>query len=386
VTARPAVVLGLLWAGLSLARSLGRAGVDVTGVSMEPHEFGTRSRYLRRRAVVLADDTARRDERVLEVLRAAASDGKTVLFPERDAHVEFVLRNWDAVRELALVPLPDDPDVAHRLRRKDRLPHEAEQAGVPMPPTLVPDDEAAIRAADLRPPLLVKAAEGQDFAVAFGRKNFVARDVDEAVAAWRTAQAHGLSCVIQEIVPDAEDKVFSLFAYVSARGEPLATVVGRKVRQGVSRFGTSAVFELRDEPRVLDLGLRLLQSSGYTGFAHVELAHDARGDEFKLLEVNTRVPMWGGIAMTPRFDVARLAYEDLCGAEPRPAGTFEGDVNWVFLAKDLLVSLRMLRGGELRLGEFLGEYVGRDTVPAIFAADDPLPALASVAYLRAKAA
>ena len=41
---RPVVVLGLLWAGLSFARSLGRAGVSVTGISMHPHEFGVRSR------------------------------------------------------------------------------------------------------------------------------------------------------------------------------------------------------------------------------------------------------------------------------------------------------------------------------------------------------
>ena len=37
---RPAVVLGLLWAGLSFARSLGRRGVPVTGITMHPHEFG----------------------------------------------------------------------------------------------------------------------------------------------------------------------------------------------------------------------------------------------------------------------------------------------------------------------------------------------------------
>ena len=40
-------MLGLLWAGLSFARSLGRRGVPVTGITMHPHEFGTRSRYLR---------------------------------------------------------------------------------------------------------------------------------------------------------------------------------------------------------------------------------------------------------------------------------------------------------------------------------------------------
>jgi D-aspartate ligase len=386
LTGPRAVVLGLLWAGLSTARSLGRAGVDVTGISMEPHEFGVRSRYLRRRALVREDDVDRRDRAVLDALRATAGDERVVLFPERDAHVELVLRRWDEVRELADVPLPDDPEVARALRRKDRLPELAAAADVPVPQTAVPESEEDVRGLDLRPPFLVKPVEGQDFALAFGQKLFVAPTRDEALAAWRKAREAGFDAVVQELVPDAEAKVFSLFAYIGRSGEPLATVVGRKVRQGAKRFGTSAVFELRDEPRVLDLGLRLLRSAGYTGFAQVEMAHDGRDDLFRVLEVNVRTPMWAGIAMTPRFDVARLAYDDLRGAAPGPLGNFSEDLNWVFLAKDVFVSLRMLRERELTVGGFLSEYVGRETVPAIFAADDPLPALASLAYLGTKVA
>ena len=92
---RPAVVLGLLWAGLSFARSLGRRGVPVTGITMHPHEFGTRSRYLR------DVSRARGDEAVLKALRAhAQGDVKPVLLPERDDHVELVLRHWDELSEL----------------------------------------------------------------------------------------------------------------------------------------------------------------------------------------------------------------------------------------------------------------------------------------------
>ena len=78
---RPAVVLGLLWAGLSFARSLGRAGIPVTGITMHPNEFGARSRYLR------DVSRARGDEAVLKALRASAQgDTKPVLLPERDDH------------------------------------------------------------------------------------------------------------------------------------------------------------------------------------------------------------------------------------------------------------------------------------------------------------
>ena len=384
---RPVVVLGLLWAGLALARSLGRAGLDVTGIALGPHEFGLRSRYLRRRLVVADRDVRRRDERVLAVLREAAADGRPVLFPERDAHVELVLRRFDDVRELADVPLPQDPEAARRLRRKELLVGEAERAGVPTPATAAPRSEEDVLGLTLRPPLLVKPVEGQEFALAFGRKLGVASDLDEALAAWRAARAHGFETVIQELVPHAHDKVFSLFTYIGRHGGPLANVVGRKVRAGPPRFGTAAVFELRDEPRVLELGLRLLRSAGYAGFAQVELAHDARDDTFKVLEVNTRPPQWAGIAMTHRFDIARIAYDDLCGAPPPAPATFaEAGVNWIYLAKDVWSSLELARRGELGPARFLAEYARPGKVRAIFAGDDPLPAVASLAYLRAKVA
>lgn len=381
---RPAVVLGLLWAGLAATRSLGRAGVEVTGVAFDPHEFGIRSRFLRRRIVAPPEG---RDDRVLAALREVAREGRPVLFPERDAQVEWVLENWDAVRELADVPLPDESDAVRRLRRKDLLPAECERAGVAVPRTTAATSEEAIRSARLRPPLLVKPVEGQDFALSFGRKLFVADDLDAALAAVRTARDAGFETIVQELVPDAHDRVLSLFAYVGRAGDPLATVVGRKVRAGPPRFGTAAVFALSEEPRVLEVGLRLLRSAGYRGFAQVELVDDPRDGALKVLEVNTRPPQWGGIAMTRRLDVVRIAYADLCGEQVAPAPTFaDENVNWIYLAKDLWSSLELARRRELDARQFAREYLRRGKVRAIFAADDPLPALASLGYLRAKVA
>src|SRR5712691_8538890 len=283
---RPVVVLGLLWAGLSFARSLGRAGVPVSGISMHPHEFGVRSRYLR------DVQHAHGDVDVLAALRAAADGERPVLLPERDDHVELVLRHWDEVSALYDLPMPADPEVARRLRGKATLPEEAARSGVPAPPTAAADSEQTLRSLELRPPFLLKPVEGQHFAGSFGEKVLVAETVDELVGAWREVRARGFETVVQELVPEAHHKIWSLFVYIGRSGRPLATVTGVKVRQGPIRFGTSAVFRTRPQARVRDLGLRLLETAGYRGFAHVEFAHEHRDDEFKLLEVNTRVPMW----------------------------------------------------------------------------------------------
>ena len=373
---RPAVVYGLLHAGLALTRGLGRSGLPVHGVTRDKREFGLRSRYLTERRIVESD------EQVLDYLRALPE--RPVLFPERDEQVAFVLRNWDAARDVADMPLPDDPEIVVRLRRKDRLPAEGRAAGVAAPPTVLATDEEAIRQADLRPPLLVKAAEGQEFAQTLGEKAVVAADAEAAVSAWHRARDHGFEAIVQELVPDSHESVFSLLTYIGRDGDPLASMTGRKVRQRPLRFGTSAVFEAKHDPEVEEQGLRLLRHVGYKGFAHVEFAHDARDGALKLLEVNTRLPIWAAIAIRREFDLAAIAYDDLCGKPAASRAQMRDGATWVYLAKDVWVSAQLARQRELRLRDFFAHYGRSRTVGAVFAADDPLPALASVAYLSSR--
>jgi len=376
---RPVVVFGLLHAGLSIVRSLGRQGIPVHGVGLRSNEFGLRSRYL------VSSGLAAGPDGLLKGLRAAGADGeRPVLFPERDENVEVVLDRWDDVRELADVPLPDDPEATIRLRRKDVLPEVAAAAGVDAPKTIPAESPEQIRAAGLRPPLLLKAVEGQEFALTFGEKAFVAPDLEAAVAGWKRARERGFHTIVQELVPDSHEAVWSLFTYIGRDGEPLASVVGRKVRQGPLRLGTSAVFTSARDPEVHELGLRLLRAAGYTGLAHVELVRDPRDGRLKLLEVNTRPPIWAGIAMGPELGIASVAYQDLCGDEPLPERTLGDGVTWLYLAKDVWVSAQMARRWELHPREFLRHYVGGKKVRAVFAADDPRPAFASLSYLRSR--
>jgi D-aspartate ligase len=381
VTERPVVVLGLLWAGLAVARSLGRSGVPVTGIGYEATDFGVRSRHLRRRAVAAGDV-----EVLLDELREAGRHGRPILVPERDESVQLVLDRWDDVRRLADLPLPESPEIVHRLRRKDLVRAEAERAGVSLPATIAPESEDEIRATELRPPYLIKPVTGQEFAYTFGEKLWVADDADAATGAWQRARNAGFKTVVQELVPGSQEKIYSLFTYIGRDGEPLASVVGRKLRQGPLRFGTSAVFVVDFDERVLDLGLRLLQTAGYRGFAQVETAHDARDDTFRLLEVNTRLPMWAGIAVNRWFDLARIAYDDLCGVPAAGHHVFRDEVAWLYLAKDAWVGLQMLKRRELGLGGFVRPYLRRKKVRSVLAADDPLPALVSARYLLSRVA
>ena len=375
---RKAVVFGLLHAGLAVTRSLGRAGIPVTGISWNPHDFGLKSRYLAEKHLVEGDRA------VLDAVRAEAAGDRVVFFPERDEHVEWALDHWDDANAVSDMPLPADREAVVRLRRKDVLPVVAAEAGVPSPGTVLADGDDSVREAGLRAPMVVKAVEGQEFALTFGQKALVAESVDEALAVARVASERGFQTIVQEIVPDSHERIYSLLAYVARDGRPLVTLVGRKVRQGPLRFGTSAVFEVDYEPTVLDQGLRLLEAAGYTGIAHVEFAQDPRDGEFRVLEVNTRLPVWAALAANRHLDLPRIVYDDLSGREVSPLPTFKDDLTWVYLAKDVHVSLQMARRRELGPRRFLREYLRQPKARAIFARDDPLPAVASLAYLRSR--
>jgi predicted ATP-grasp superfamily ATP-dependent carboligase len=214
----------------------------------------------------------------------------------------------------------------------------------------------------------------------------LAGDHVEARAAWRSAHAAGFATVLQEYIPDSHARVFSLATYMGRSGEPLGSVVGRKVRQTPPRFGSSTVFEVRFEPRVLELGLQLLHAVEYRGFAHIEFAYDARDDAYKLLEVNTRLPIWGGIVLTPRFDLGRVAYDDLCDRPTVPLGVLRDGATWVYGPKDAALAVQLARRGELGLRDFVRPYRRRPKVRAVASADDWRPALALARWAGASAA
>ena len=365
---RRAIVFGLQTAGLALARSLGRSGVEVSGVALDPSDLGLRSKFLADQRVVEAEGE-HADAAVLDYLRQATARGALALFPERDAHVDLLLRNWDDLRELVRIPLPDDPGSTIALRDKGTLPELAKEAGLDAPVSVELLSADDLGNGSLAFPFLLKPLDSERYAAVFREKVALVGDSDEAKAAWDRAAEAGFGLIAQELVPGSTDRIQSLFTYIDRAGRPLGTVVGRKVRQGPPLFGSSTVFTVEPDREVLESGLRLLASVGYRGFAHVELVRDPRDRRLKLLEVNTRLPVWAGLALSRYYDLGPLAFADLSGERVEPLPPFEQRVSWTYLAKDVVTAARLLRHGKLGLRSFARPYL-EPHVPAVRATRD----------------
>ena len=116
---RPAVVLGFNRGALGVVRGLGRAGLPVVGIGFQEY-VGSPSRYFTERLVV----ARQRHDGALDMLQAlekVARRGRPVVFPATEGTVSWVIDNWDRVRELADVSLPDDVETIRRLRQEGPL-------------------------------------------------------------------------------------------------------------------------------------------------------------------------------------------------------------------------------------------------------------------------
>ncbi len=253
---RPVVVFGLLHAGLSIVRCLGRQGIPVHGVALRPNEFGLRSRYLATSGVVAGEDG------LLKALRAAAAGGeRPVLFPERDENVEMVLNRWDDVARARRRAAPG------RSRGHDAPPPQGRPpAGGGGGGRRLPARRCLPRAPSrFEPRACARRSSSRRSRARSSPSPSERRPSSRPISTRRSPagsgrRERGFDTIVQELVPDSHEDVWSLFTYIARDGEPRASVVGRKVRQGPLRFGTSAVFTSALDPEVHRLGQRLLRA------------------------------------------------------------------------------------------------------------------------------
>jgi predicted ATP-grasp superfamily ATP-dependent carboligase len=145
-------------------------------------------------------------------------------------------------------------------------------------------------------------------------------------------------------------------------------------------FGRASSFvESIDLPELEQTSRRLLQAIGLTGLVEVEYKRNSATDSFQLLDVNARVWGWHTLGTKHGMDFPYLVWKAI-HQEPvhelhAPAG-----IRWVRMLTDVEAAAAEIRRGRLSLPDYL-----RSLRPpldfAVFAPDDPLPALLDIPFL-----
>lgn len=359
-----AVVAEVGWVnGLAAIRSLGRHGLRVLAVNHRPFALGFRSRYGERR---LAPDPLDDEAGFIAALQAIAAETADVLpvFPTHDEHANAIARHADVLGERYRFPFPAW-EVLERIQSKRHQLETAESIGFPVPRTLHPRsaEEAVAAGEEIGYPVVVKPSANVGFRRSHGRQLFRCENGDELRRAYELSAP--FEPMVQELLPGGAEEMYTLGSYLDENGKALGLFSGRKLSQTRGFMGSARVGEAVWVDEVVEQGVALLRALRFHGISQVEVLRDPRDGRYKLLEVNPRLWQWHGLAAACGVDLPWIAYRDLVG-DPLPPARMHGEgKRW---------AITLMAGSAYAPQR--PPYVN-----AIFARDDPKPALLQLARL-----
>jgi predicted ATP-grasp superfamily ATP-dependent carboligase len=357
----PAVVVDVGWVnGLAAIRSLGRAGVRVLALDHRRSALGFRSRY----ATPLLAPDPQDEEAFVSFLGGLELGQPAPIFATHDEPLNAIARGAERLGARFLYPFPSW-DVLARIQSKRGQLEAAQAEGIATPlwARAASAVEARSAADGFGYPVLVKPSTTEGFKRRFGRQAFRCESSAEVERAF--AEAEPFEPLVQEVIPGGDDELYTVGSYLARDGEPLGLFSGRKLRQTPPGIGTCRVGEALWVEEVVEQGLRLLRALGHTGLSQVEFKRDPRDGRFKLMEINPRLWQWHGLATACGVDLPLIAYDDLTGGRPAPVSMNGRRRRW---------AISLLPGES-------PAFQRPPYVDAVFARDDPKPALVQVARL-----
>lgn len=374
-----AIVLGGDYQGLGIVRSLGRHGVPVCVIDDE-HSIARVSRYTGCWARV--EDLGNESILVEDLLRIGHERNLAgwVLFPTRDETVAAIARNRERLAAFFRVPTAGWETI--RWAWDKRSTYElAASLGVPAPRTWRPSSAEDLEAIDASPPFAIKPAIKEHFFYETKAKAWRADDATEL----RELVAKALDIVgpgevlVQELIPGDGRQQYAYCALYD-EGEPVATMVARRLRQHPPEFGRASTYvETIDAPPVEELSRKLLSHIRFSGLAELEFKLDPRSGEFKLLDFNARTWGYHTIAGEAGVDFPYLLFRRQLEQRVVPQRARSG-VRWVRILTDLPTAVAEIWRGRLGAGDYL-RSLRHAHIEAVFSREDPLPGLAELALI-----
>lgn len=374
-----AIVLGGDYQGLGIVRSLGRRGVPVCVIDDE-HSIARVSRYTDcwARVADLGDE-----ERLIEDLLRIGRERDLagwVLFPTRDETVAAIARNRERLESFFRVPTAGWETI--RWAWDKRSTYElAESLGVPAPRTWQPSSVAELDEIDGEPPFAIKPAIKEHFFYETKAKAWRADSLTEL----RELVAKALDIVgpgevlVQELIPGDGQQQYA-YGALYEDGEPVATMVARRLRQHPPEFGRASTYvETIEAPEVEELSRRLLGQIRFSGLVELEFKRDPRNGAFKLLDFNARTWGYHTIAAAAGVDFPYLLFRRQLG-QPVERQHARSGVRWIRILTDLPTAIGEIVRGRLRTRPYLNS-LRRAHTEAVFSREDPLPGLAELALI-----
>jgi len=379
-TRPPAIVLGGDSNALSIARSLGRLGVEVFGIGVAP--FVGRSRHLK---LIEVADSRDPEADWAACLLGRATDhlqGAVVLAGSDVGLVVLARHRQELAERFAL----DISDVDSQLTMLDKLRtyEVARDAGVPTPMFWridTPSDLERHRTA-LVYPLIVKPLLSHHFQSAFpGLSKFrVVSGEDELLEAYGELTAAGLAVMLVEKIQMPDDHLCSYYTYLDESYTALFDFTKRVIRRNPPGMGVGTYHITDWNPEVRDAAMRLFKAVGLQGLANAEFIRDDRDGRLKLIECNARFTAANPLVTAAGLDLAKFVYLRIIGSPVELPRQYTVGLRLLYPSDDVRAFLALRTRGKLGPVGWLRSLAHRQTF-AYARWDDPGPAV-SRALLR----
>lgn len=368
----PALVLGGAANALSVARALGRAGIEVVYAGRTgPAGW---SRYTTRFAGF--DET---DLQAAWLDWLPAGPRGAVILPCSDDALELIARHRAQLLAWGYRPIEANDELLLAMLDKQRTYALAEAAGLRVPRTqpvnCIDDADQAIELLGF--PMALKPLHSHLYSRRFAGKGVVVRSVDELHNQLMNVLPSGVKFLLTELIPGEDDSYCSYYTWFDEDGRPLFHFTKRKLRQLPVGFGTGTYHEIAVEEDAATEGLRLFQELGLRGLGNVEFKRDSRTGTLVIIECNLRMTLAVELIRRGGLDLAHLAYARAAGlplpALPGPDEVRQGLHQW-HPVEDFRAFLQYRAAGTLTARAWLRSLMHRQVLP-LFALDDLVPSL-----------
>lgn len=362
-----ALVLGMSIHGLSVARALASAGIEVYCLDSNPNAPPGRTKL----AHVFTVDGINSDglPDILRNFRSSLPAGReAVLFPTSDNMVSSIGMQWDSLKDSYRMSWGTCADQVLTMINKANLTAMCEASGIHYPRSVVLNstDDISAGVGAIGFPMLVKPLKplSRFKAVTLWHR----QDLDALFAAYESELPY-----LAQTWIEGETSELYFCTMLLRQGEVVCSFTGRKVRAVPAGTGMGTIVESVENEDVRELSLRFLDGLNLSGPVAVEFKRDHEG-RYWMIEPNAgRTEYSVGMIVEYGINLPLIEYYTALGIDAAPQSRSRTPIVWIDTERDPW-SYAQLCWKEQRPFR----STGKRAVLPYFGHDDPAPFRASL--------
>ncbi|PQO25689.1 hypothetical protein C5Y96_23000 [Blastopirellula marina] len=367
----PAIVIGGGANALSIARCLGRSGIQVMALNYENSPV----RYSRFAQWLSFDGKPQGKSTWRDFLLGSVSNDLqgAVLIPASDDALELLIEHYAQLKRKFRLDL-FVPDAQALMLNKLQTYQAAARVGVPTPKFWLVDSKASVLSLQdqLVFPLLVKPLYSHRFVATFGVKFLVAESFEQLNEAWdKLGEDHEVMLV--EKIPGPDSQLCSYYTYIDEDGKHLFQFTKRIIRRFPPEMGVACRHVTDHIPELVEPATKLFAEAGLRGLANVEFKLDPRDGVLKLIECNARITAANTLLDRCGYNLALFLYQRVVEGDTPQFGDYPDKVYLWNPVDDLRAFMQLRSRGELSFWDWIQSISKINVTLQIFQWSDPLP-------------